>query len=145
MRVYFIYLIEDEFAEYFYGREYKIVELFKAKRKMKGENLRITKKQIDHITRSLPYFDLHKHLAYSVDNKEIFIKGKVYCSNGNGINEGAELFIGERWLQLKAWGSFESETVFFEILRRFDGHFLAIDLEHNQYGWVKPMKERKYV
>lgn len=145
MRIYLIYLIEEEFADYFYGRESKIVELFIAERQLRGEMQKIVQKQIQYITKTLPYLDLHKHLSHSVQNKEFFIKGKVYSTEMIGKNEGAELAIGERSIQLKAWGGYSCESVFFEVLRKFDGRFLAMDIEHNQYGWVKPIKERKFV
>ncbi|MCR2820616.1 sporulation inhibitor of replication protein SirA [Lederbergia panacisoli] len=145
MRIYLIYLIEDEFADFFYGRESKFIELFIAERRLRGNRKEIVQKQIKYITKPLPYLDLHKHLAHSVENKEFYIKGKVYCANNTGLHEGAELVIGERCLQLKAWGSYASESIFFEVLRKFNGRFLAMDIENDQYGWVKPIKERKFV
>lgn len=145
MRVYLIYLIEDEFAEYFYGRENKFVELFIAQSKEKGALQTVVQKQIQYITKPLPYLELHKHLSHFVQRKEFYIKGKVYCVRPNSDEEGAELTVGERSLQLKAWGGYSAESAFFEALRKFDGRFLAMDMEHNQYGWVKPIKERKFV
>ncbi|MBS4199063.1 sporulation inhibitor of replication protein SirA [Bacillus sp. FJAT-49732] len=145
MRIYLIYLIKDEFADFFYGRECKFVELFIAERRLRGEMKDIVQQQIKYITKPLPYLDLHKHLAHSVQNKEFYIKGKVYCAENTGIHEGAELSIGERCLQLKAWGSYAFESIFFEVLRQFNGKFLAMDIENDQYGWVKPIKERKFV
>ncbi|MCJ7841239.1 sporulation inhibitor of replication protein SirA [Lederbergia sp. NSJ-179] len=145
MRIYLIYLIEDEFAEYFYGRESKIVELFKAERRSNGDLLEIIRKQINYITRPLPYLDLHKHLSHSVEKREFFIKGKSYCKEYANKKDGAELTIEERFIHLKAWGGYDSESSFFEVLRKFDGRFLAMDMKHNHYGWVKPIKERKYV
>lgn len=145
MRVYLIYLIKDEFAEYFYGRENKIVELFRAERSLKNDLLDIVKKQIDYITKPLPYVELHKLLTQSIEEKDIYIKGRLYCTNPSTKEEGAELSIGEEHLKLKAWGNFANELEFFEILRGFDGKFLAMDLKHNHYGWIKPIKEKKYV
>lgn len=145
MRKYFIYLIENEFADYFYGRENKFFELFAANHNCTGELKEIIQKQIDYITKPLPYYELHRHLSYYVQQKHIQIKGKVYRTSKKNSKERAELMISERCLQLHAWGGFESESLFFEVLRKFDGRFLAIDIENDRYGWIKPIKERKYV
>ena len=44
---------------------------------------------------------------------------------------GVELMIGENSLRLQAWGKFDSESAFLEILRKYDGRLLAIDFEMN--------------
>src|SRR5690606_12377963 len=90
MRVYLIYLIEDEFAEYFYGRENKFVELFIAQSKEKGALQTVVQKQIQYITKPLPYLELHKHLSHFVQRKEFYIKGKVYCVRTNSDEERSE-------------------------------------------------------
>jgi hypothetical protein len=148
MRTYFIYLIKDEFADYFYGRESKFYNLFSAQwsnKAVKKKQENIIKMQINYITRPLPFFELHKLLLESVQEKKIMIRGKVYCTGKAKEKNGAELAIEENRLCLNAWGGFESESVFFEVLRKFDGHFFAIDSENERYGWVKPVKERKYI
>lgn len=145
MRDYLIYLIEDEFAEYFYGRERKIVELFKAEKQSRGELLETIRKQINYITKPLPYLDLHKQLSYSVEKREFFIKGKTYIKQSAHKRSRAELTIEDRVIHLQATGNYDSESFFFETLRKLDGRFLAMDLHRNHYGWVKPIKERKYV
>ncbi|MBS4207475.1 sporulation inhibitor of replication protein SirA [Bacillus sp. FJAT-50079] len=145
MRTYFIYLIKDEFANYFYGRENKFYELFVADRYEHGEMKNIVKKQIQYITKPLPHLDLHRHFADSVQSKNFYIKGKSYYVGIPKGKKDAELLIGERSLKVNANGGFESESVFFEALRKFDGRFLAVDLENNRYGWIKPIKERKFV
>lgn len=145
MRKYSIYLIKDEFAEYFYGRESKFYRLFAAQGSNINKQDNIIKKQINYITRPLPFLALHKLLSEAVQDKKIVIKGKVYCTGNAKGNNGAELAIEENSLYLIAWGGFESESVFFEVLRKFEGHFFAIDRENERYGWVKPVKERKYI
>lgn len=145
MRTYFIYLIEDEVADYFYGREIKFYELFAANRRVKGELQEIIKKQIQFITKPLPYLELHHHLSSSVHKREMKIKGKTYYIGTSRTGKRAELLIGKRCLELHALGDFESESVFFEVLRKFDGRFLAVDIENNRYGWIKTVKERKFV
>ncbi|MBM7716631.1 sporulation inhibitor of replication protein SirA [Siminovitchia sp. FSL H7-0308] len=145
MRKYSIYLIKDEFADYFYGRESKFYKLFTAQDANIDKQRKIIKQQIDYITRPLPFLELHKLLSESIQNRKIMIKGKVYCTGNPKGRNGAELAIEENLLCLKAWGGFESESVFFEVLRKYEGHFFAVDRENERYGWVKPVKERKYI
>ncbi|RST71268.1 sporulation inhibitor of replication protein SirA [Siminovitchia acidinfaciens] len=145
MRTYFIYLIKDEFADYFYGRESRFFQLFAGSHSSNGSLQEIIQKQIEYITEPLPYLDLHKLFSQIVHNQYIYIKGKVYCTGHAKEKDGAELAIEEEWLQLNAWGGFESETIFFEVLRKFNGHFFAVDIENERYGWIKPVKERKYI
>lgn len=145
MRTYFIYLIKDEFADYFYGRESRFYQLFSGSHSSDGELKEIIQRQINYITEPLPYLDLHKLFSRFVQNHHIYIKGKVYCTGKAKESDGAELAIEEEWLQLNAWGGFESETIFFEILRKFEGHFFAVDIHNERYGWIKPVKERKYI
>lgn len=145
MRTYFIYLIKAEFADYFYGRESRFFQLFAGSHSANGDLQEIIHKQIDYITEPLPYLDLHKLFSQSVQNQQIYIKGKVYCMGNEKNKDKAELAIEEDCLQLSAWGGFESETIFFEVLRKYSGHFFAVDIENERYGWVKPVKERKYI
>ena len=55
----------------------------------------------------------------------------------------ATLEVGESMIVVKASGSYEAETAFFEVLRKIESSFLAVDLDHQRFGWLKPMKERK--
>jgi hypothetical protein len=57
----------------------------------------------------------------------------------------AKLEIFQEMITVEASGSYEAETAFFEVLRKCEASFLAIDLEHQRCGWLKPIKERKYV
>lgn len=145
MRTYVIYLIKDEFAEYFYGSERKFYELFTAERRTLGELNEIIKRQVAYVTKPLPYLELHRLLSQSVNKKKIYMKNKAYCTGRIKERTGAELLIEKSWIKLQAWGGFESESIFFEILRKFDGRFFAIDLDEARYGWIKPVKERKYI
>lgn len=143
VRNYDIYLIEEEFADFFYGRESKFMELFTASPQKMGELYQIIQKQIHYITKPLPYLRLHQHISACIENNNYYIKGKVYVSSHPDGNEGAELRIEKRNLHLHSWGGYTSESIFFEVLRKFDGRFLAMDIDNNRYGWLKPLKERK--
>ncbi|MHC8521884.1 sporulation inhibitor of replication protein SirA [Rossellomorea sp. H39__3] len=48
-------------------------------------------------------------------------------------------------LTIHAWGTDESEYIFFEILRRHMGYLLAVDIQNERFGWLKPIKQRKFI
>ncbi|WP_433750022.1 sporulation inhibitor of replication protein SirA [Falsibacillus pallidus] len=146
MRSYQIYFIEDEFAGHYYGREKMFYQLFHEHQNSIGELKTILDMQVNYITKSIPFLPFHRLLINHLQKRKDFSFDG--CSYQVGLTtkvNGAELLWHERSLQLCAWGSYDSEFAFFEVLRQFDGRLLAIDLENQRFGWVKPIKERKYV
>ncbi|MCM3237590.1 sporulation inhibitor of replication protein SirA [Heyndrickxia oleronia] len=146
MRAYQIYLIEDEVAEYYYGRERMFYDLFIEYFHVSGRLKQIIRRQIEYITKPIPVL----HIQYLVGQafakkKELIVEDHVYKFRDSDRTNGVELMIGENSLRLQAWGKFDSESAFLEILRKYDGRLLAIDFENERYGWIKPIKERKYV
>ena len=69
----------------------------------------------------------------------------TYMMELSGKLSSAYLRVFENKLEVKANGTLEAETVFFEVLRKSEASFLAIDLEHFRFGWLKPYKERKLI
>lgn len=145
MRIYSIYNIEEKFARFFYGKENLIVDLFRKEKEKYKEQVNLIQKQIEYITLPIPITDIHQLLHQYGVNYGLIEKDNMYYLKSNQEKEGAVLYLKERSLNVEAWGSLENETIFFEILRKYDGHFLAIDLENNYFGWLKPVKERKFV
>lgn len=145
MRTYQLYLIDDEFASHYFGKERMFYELFKESKEAIGEYKQILKKQIDFITKPIHGLKIHQYVSQNLQkNKSFYIKkGTYYLEIGK--RSFAELVIGEHCLTLKASGHYEAETVFFEVLRKLESSFLAIDLDHQRCGWLKPIKERKFV
>lgn len=146
MRKYQLYLIEDEFAAHYFGRERMFFQLFKEHEWSTGNLKQITKMQIDYITKSLQTIKIHQLIQKQLGK----VKGYqmfqgAYSIEGNGKISRAKLEIEENKIKLEAIGSYEAETAFFEVLRKCESSFLAIDLEHERYGWLKPIKERKFV
>ncbi|MGE6259226.1 sporulation inhibitor of replication protein SirA [Heyndrickxia sporothermodurans] len=146
MRTYQIYLIEDEVAEYYYGRERMFFDLFAEYTFVTGSLKQIIRKQIEYITKPMPVLHIHYLLGQALSRKkDVFIEDNYYRYGENDLFNGVELFIDDYMLRLNAWGNYDIEAAFLEVLRKFDGRLLAIDLEHEQFGWLKPIKERKYV
>lgn len=146
MRSYFIYHIQEEVADFFYGKERRFYHLFHEYMNSSGILNGIIERQISYITKPLPFLDMHRVLHQSMQRGRPFrMEGRSYRTASCSTNHGAELLVEDRYMLLKAWGNYDSETLFFETLRKFDGSLLAIDIEHERYGWIRPLKERKYV
>jgi hypothetical protein len=146
MRVYQLYLIEDEFTNHYFGRERMFFDLFSEEKHSYGELKKIIQKQIQYITKPIPALRIHQvinqHLA----------KLKGYMSeNGHyrvelaGRTSIATLSVKDGYVLVQAEGNYEAEAIFFEVLRKCEASFLAIDIDHGRYGWLKPIKERKFV
>lgn len=144
MRRYDLYIIEDSFANYYYGREYFFYNLFKeyerANRKMKP----ILEKQVEYISSSIPVIRIHRQLVEQLKTRDDF-----YMKNGMFLIENsrgsASFKIQTDKCILQSRGSFDIDMVFMEALRKTDFNFLAIDIENERFGWVKPIKEMTYL
>ncbi|WP_066369798.1 sporulation inhibitor of replication protein SirA [Neobacillus fumarioli] len=146
MRKYQLYLIEDEFAAHFFGRERLFYKLFKEHEDAKGELKFIIDKQITYITKKLEVLKIHKLIQQQLGKTKGFKADHgAYVIELNGKLSTAKLNIFQEMITVEAHGSYDAETAFFEVLRKSEASFLAIDLEHKRCGWLKPIKERKYV
>ena len=146
MRTYKIFLIEDEFAHHYYGREKLLFNLFLEYIQERGRLKSILQKQIEFITKKVPILQLQAVIELRLQKKMNFwsSNGKYYLEKTGGSSKAA-LAIHDNSLILNAEGDYEAETAFFECLRKCEPSFLAIDFEHKKYGWLKPIKERKFV
>lgn len=146
MRSYQLYLIEDEFASHYFGKERMFYQLFKEYSHANGMLKNIIAKQVDFVTKPIPVLRIHQLLHQRLSKVAGFeLVNGVYMYENKASTSVASLKIQERWLELNSQGHVDAETVFFEILRKCETSFLAIDLDSNKYGWLKPIKERKYV
>jgi hypothetical protein len=146
VRKYQLYLIEDEFAAHFFGRERLFYKLFQEHEYADGELKFITDKQIAYITKKLEVLKFHKLIQKQLGKLKGFKADHgAYLIELSGKLSTAKLEIFQEMITVEACGSYEAETAFFEVLRKCEASFLAIDLEHHRCGWLKPIKERKYV
>jgi len=145
MRTYQLYLIDEEFASHYFGKERMFYQLFKEYGEAFGELKYIIKKQIDFITKPINSFRIQHFLNQNLQkNKSYYSKKGVYYLE-MGKKSFAELEIKDHYMVLKASGHYDAETAFFEVLRKAETSFLAIDLENRHCGWLKPIKERKFI
>lgn len=145
MRNYQIFLIEEEFAHHYYGREKLFFNLFLEYIHSSGKLRDILQKQIEYITKSIPVVRLEDAFAQRVKMNQSLLShnGKYFLKYKN--NSQASLIMDKYHLSLTAEGDYEAETAFFECLRKCESSFLALDYENIKYGWLKPIKERKFV
>ncbi|WML27268.1 sporulation inhibitor of replication protein SirA [Neobacillus sp. OS1-33] len=146
MRKYQLYLIEDEFATHYFGRERLFFQLFKEHQKANGELKFITQKQISYITKKVEVLKIHQLIQKQLGKIKGFkAEHGAYSIELSGKLSTAKLEVFQDLITIDAQGSYEAETAFFEVLRKCESSFLAIDLEHQRYGWLKPIKERKFI
>lgn len=146
LRSYQLYLIEDEFASHYFGKERLFFELFLEKDQSKGELKEIIERQIQFITKPIPTFNLHKVITQKLGkNRDFRYENGAYYIERKGVKSIARLKITNRVAYLESEGSYDTETIFFEALRQCENSFLAMDFEHARYGWLNPIKERKFV
>lgn len=146
MRNYQLYLIEDVFARHYFGREQMFFQLFKEYETSDGELREILARQIHFITKPIPTLRLHQIIHQQLNKLDGYHnKQGTYYVEKNGIVSVAKLNINDRMLTVESYGGYDAETIFFEVLRKCEHSFLAIDLLRHHYGWLKPIKERKFV
>ena len=146
MRYYQLYLIEDEFAAHYFGRERMFLRLFQENERANGELQFIIKKQISYITKKLEVLKIHQLIQKQLGKIKGFKADHgAYSIELSGKLSTAKVEVFQDLITVEANGSFEAETAFFEVLRKCESSFLALDLEHQQVGWLKPIKERKFV
>lgn len=146
VRNYQLYLIEDEFAAHYFGKERLFFQLFQEHETSNGEFKKITEKQIHYITKPLQVLKIHQLIQKQLGKVRGFKEDNgTYFMELSGKLSMASLQVHENVIIVKASGSFEAETIFFEVLRKSESSFLAIDLNNYRFGWLKPIKERKFV
>ncbi|WP_371932680.1 sporulation inhibitor of replication protein SirA [Bacillus carboniphilus] len=97
---------------------------------------------MDYITRPVSDFVIELVKKQLEEKKDIQTKnGLTYKLNG----EENSVHIFKKHFLLETDGNIESEAYFFELLRRYDSCFFAMDFKNELYGWLNPIKEKKFV
>jgi hypothetical protein len=145
MRRYYIYLIKEQFAEHFFGQEYKLYDLFHQARKNTSES-DIAKRQSSFVMEKIDTITVNHSLMKSFRGKQDYsVLGNAHVLYGQVPESYAKCIVKDTVIELEASGSFESEATFFETLRKTNSYFLAIDFEHERFGWLNPIKQRTYM
>ncbi|REJ14251.1 MAG: hypothetical protein C6P37_14805 [Caldibacillus debilis] len=139
MKRYEMYLIDEQVADFFYGRERKFYNLFKEYEGSAPPKKEILEKQIDFITKPIPVLTIHSQIIRLLEGRQDFYirQGKLVIENHRGK---ACLQIDQRAILLESNGYGEGENTFLDLLKKTEYNFLAIDRENGRYGWLKPLK-----
>lgn len=146
MRNYRLYLIKDEIANHYSGRERLFFNLFSEYMRTNDQQLkRILQKQIQFITLPVPKWKLERKLMNELQTNNEFSYNHEWFTIQNDNLSRAVLKMEENYIQVEAKGYYDAESIFFEVIRKNIPSFLAIDIENGLYGWLKPIKERNFV
>ena len=147
MRTYIIYLIENEFARHYYGREYMFFNLFRDFEQSEGTQKIILRRQINFVTKKIQAQLFTSFMDQQLkDNKDCYMENGVYYIRKKKNNQSeASLAFRNHSLILHADGTYECETIFFEWLRQWNPYFLALDTTKDRCAWLRPIKQRLYV
>src|SRR5690606_5518902 len=114
-----------------------IYHLFLEHNQAKYERKEILNKQIEFITRTIPSLRIHQKIEGSLAHYSYYSRqSHMHTLEWNEFNSFAKLTIHNDYIHLESTGSYEAETAFFEILRKYDRCFLAMDFKANKYGWL---------
>lgn len=145
MRNYQLYIIKDEFASHFFGRERMFFQLFTEYANATGEHAEILNKQVEYITRNIPMIKVQQILKRKLAKRcDFHLQRDSYTIEMVDIVSRAQMCVSDRYLHLQSAGTFDAETIFFEVLRQWEANFIALDLKNERYGWLKPIKDRKF-
>jgi beta-galactosidase beta subunit len=146
MRKYELYLLKENIALHYNGRERMFYNLFSEHTNTEDKQLKeLLQKQIDYITLPIPVWKLQKQIDNELQKKKSFQKSKDLFFIENGNLSSAKLKTTNECLIIVAEGYYDAESIFFEIIRKNEPSFFAMDLENGRYGWLKPLKERNFV
>ena len=147
MRKYYLYLIKEDIAADYHGKERMFYKLFSEHTKTDDSLLKVeTEKQIDFITLPISVWKIQKLLFNDLQKNKSFKQRDnhtYYIENGN--LSSAQLSLTSKYIIIEAEGYYDAESIFFEILRKNEPSFLAIDIENARFGWLKPIKERNLI
>jgi hypothetical protein len=148
MKVYHLYLIRDDIAKSYFGREHLLFDLFvRFTRARSLSDKKMLYKQIQYITKPLPQLKLHHRVEQSLLSSHLYKRAvNVHTLSSASGDVCGTLIIKPQYAILESVGNLEVEMIFFEILRKNEITFLAMEYTAEQCGWLNPIKqERKYV
>ncbi|OIJ09999.1 hypothetical protein BKP35_16090 [Anaerobacillus arseniciselenatis] len=146
MRHYHIYLLEPEVAANYFGKEWLIFQLFIEGETANTELKEIVQKQIKYISSTLPSLKIRKNLDQTLKMRsDFYVLNEHYYLDVKALESKAVLKDHGHFITVSASGSYQAETVFFEILRKVNSCFFAVDFGNKNYGWLNPVKQVNYI
>ncbi|WIY59757.1 sporulation inhibitor of replication protein SirA [Bacillus arachidis] len=146
MKTYELYLIQEDIAKAYFGREYLFFDLF-ARFSESGSlsEKKVLYKQMMYITMPLQVMKIHHKLEQTLRSVGKYKRIHHTHILSTGAEYG-EITVKSQYIQMNTSGNVSMETTFFEVLRKCELTFLAMDYENKKYGWLNPLKQaRTYV
>ncbi|MDV2685533.1 sporulation inhibitor of replication protein SirA [Alkalihalophilus lindianensis] len=146
MRHYQLYLLEEDVAQHYFGQESKLFHLFLERTMATPEQKAILEMQIDYISKPMPGLLLQQKILSAFSHLSTYTVYKhIHVLDLTHQESCAELLIQKQHLTLTSTGEIEAETMFFEVLRKIDPCFFAVNTEAHRFGWLSPIKQVKFV
>ncbi|MFN7250733.1 MAG: sporulation inhibitor of replication protein SirA [Anaerobacillus sp.] len=146
MRHYYIYLLKPEIATSYFGKEWLIYQLFVDGETVKGELRTLVEKQIKYISGTIPTLKVKKYLEKTLKSRtDFYVLNDHFYLDNKALDSKAVLKDHGSMLTVTASGSYQAETIFFEVLRQINPAFFAMDFENRNYGWLNPVKQVNYI
>ncbi|AUO10825.1 MAG: sporulation inhibitor of replication protein SirA [Priestia megaterium] len=146
MRTYEVYLMEEEVASSYFRREKLIYQLLIEYRMKRHLNETHLQKQVHYITRQLPISFIQRELLQAFSHyPHFFTHQETFVLEYPHKKSRASIKLTNRCITIEGDGNVDAETAFFEVLRKLDPCFLAVNYGTDEYGWLRPVKTRKFV
>ncbi|MGG0275847.1 sporulation inhibitor of replication protein SirA [Bacillus rhizoplanae] len=146
MRTYELYLIQEDVTKSYFGREFLLFDLFArfAQSRSLSEK-KVLYKQMKYITLPLQVMKLHHKMEQALRTYGKYERNEHTHIISNE-NVYGEVSIKPQYIRMHTSENVEMETAIFEVLRKCELTFLAMDYESKQYGWLNPLKQvRTYI
>lgn len=146
MRHYNVYLLKQEVAASYFGKERLIFQLLIEKEIASKQLREIVRKQVNYISATIPSLQIRKNLERSFKTCQEFniIEGDYYLDK-KALSSSVVLKDHGTMLSIVASGTYQGETAFFEVLRQINSSFFAVDFENKNFGWLNPIKQVNYI
>lgn len=147
MRHYEMYLIKQEIAAQYGGKELLLYQLFNEKKTAVQKEVKdLLDKQIEFITEPIPVIDVNRYLVTELGGFRTYeYRNGGHCLTIIQSKSDGSLFVRQGKINIYSNGTYEAETIFFEVLRKLTPSFFAIDFQSERYGWLNPLKKQKLV
>lgn len=142
MRVYEIFLVQKDVVKWYLHKEETLFQLFLDVKRLQSAKLSpLLQKQIDFITHpiDMPLMDTAMNTRLSTIKEYDYHRyhHEITLNKGNSY---ASLNLFPKKLVLKGIGLPDAEHVFFEMLRKIEDTFIAVDYTHRHIGFLKPVR-----
>ncbi|WP_059103446.1 sporulation inhibitor of replication protein SirA [Shouchella shacheensis] len=143
MRRYQLYLLDDQVATSYFGRESKLFQLFEEHAQAKDGPRSLLDKQVDYITKPLPTRTLKYAFRRYQEPRQETCEDTYVIQCPQEQSGSCKVQLDAKFVQLWASGDIDSETAIFDLLKGVDPHFFAVNVEDRRFGWLQPFDKHR--